>query len=99
MGYTCRGGAEVKEHFTFKQPSNSISDGDANFSCESPFGGGTKGTSLGRTCKVGNYPVNPFGIHDMHGNVLEWCSDWYSSDTYKEKNRQNPQGPQDGKYR
>ena len=69
--YACRAGTTTATAF-----GDVFGRNHANFS-GAPLNGGQGGPSLGRASRVGTYPPNPWGICDMHGNIFEWCRDWY----------------------
>jgi formylglycine-generating enzyme required for sulfatase activity len=83
--YACRGGATSYKTFHF---GNSDSYKLANYEL-----------NLGRTEKVGSYGANGYGLKDMHGNVEEWCLDWYDKDYYARSPRSDPLGPSEGSLR
>jgi formylglycine-generating enzyme required for sulfatase activity len=75
--YACRAGTTSVYHF-----GNSLNGTEANSKGSDPYPYGTmKGPYLERTTKVGSYRPNTFGLFDMHGNVSEWCRDWYTEKT------------------
>ncbi len=57
------------------------------------------GNAGGGTHDVGQREANSFGLCDMHGNVFEWCWDWYLPDYYSKGENLNPLGPQGGTER
>jgi formylglycine-generating enzyme required for sulfatase activity len=69
--YACRAGTTTATAFGDK-----ISSKQANFQGK-PYNGAEPGPSLKRATKVGSYPPNAWGLHDMHGNMVEWCRDWF----------------------
>ena len=92
--YACRAGTNADYWF-----GDSLSSLQANFNGELPTAGAEYGPFLGRSTTVGSYPPNGFGLHDMHGNVSEWCSDTYNTEYYKDSPPEDPPGPGNGNGR
>jgi formylglycine-generating enzyme required for sulfatase activity len=71
--YACRAGTTTEFHF-----GDVINPDLANYDGNYSWNGSPKGKYRQATTAVGSFKPNPWGLFDMHGNVWEWCQDWYA---------------------
>jgi sulfatase modifying factor 1 len=90
--YACRAGTQTP--FSF---GKNVTPEQVNYNGDYPYAGGAKGMNRGRTVPVGSLPPNSWGLYEMHGNVWEWCADWYGE--YERGREVDPVGPARGAYR
>ncbi len=87
--YACRAGTTTPFYF-----GETISAEQANYQGDMIYGNGKTGKYRETTTPVGEFPPNAFGLYDMHGNVWEWCEDWFGD--YPQNDEVDPQGPNAG---
>jgi formylglycine-generating enzyme required for sulfatase activity len=90
--YACRAGTTSPFN-----TGNNLTTSQANYEGNSSYNGNAKGTYLARTQPVGSYPPNAWRLYDMHGNVWEWCWEWYGA--YSSGAQTDPVGASSGSRR
>jgi formylglycine-generating enzyme required for sulfatase activity len=88
--YACRAGTTTPFHF-----GETISTDQANHNGDF----GRKGINRRRPMPVGSFAANAWGLYDMHGNMCQWCEDWYDPKYYENSPIINPLNNSKGQYR
>lgn len=81
--YACRAGTKTAYYF---------GDNESKLSDHAWF----EDNAGGKPHPVGSKPANPWGLYDMHGNVWQWCNDFYQVDYYQQSPEKDPHGPKTG---
>jgi formylglycine-generating enzyme required for sulfatase activity len=90
--YACRAGTTTAFWF-----GDGVSPEQVNYNGDYPYAGGQKGLNRGETVAVKALPCNGWGLYQMHGNVWEWCQDWFGD--YPTETVVDPTGPVGGEGR
>ncbi|MCP4545968.1 MAG: formylglycine-generating enzyme family protein [bacterium] len=93
--YACRAGTDTP----FSTGDCLEAGTEANYNGNGPYSGCPSGPYEEWTMPVSSYPANDWGLYDMHGNLYEWCNDWYDSDYYDSSQGSDPPGPDRRLYR
>lgn len=89
--YSCRAGTSTPFSFGIN-----ITPDQVNYNGEYEYLGGNKALNRKQTVEMKSLPPNQWGLYEMHGNVWEWCADWFGK--YETGSVINPIGPSEGSY-
>ena len=90
--YACRAGTDSPFYF-----GKCLSTDQANYDGNYPLSNCPKGEDRNKTIPVGSFEPNAYGLYDMHGNVYDWCQDWYGE--YPTTSVLDPTGSDKGDFR